>query len=68
MEPCTKNHWGSIPNGSEIYDKVSMKNWLCMPFDVTPVLKGKYYSDIQTTLDIIVRKCQNRTGERPCAS
>lgn len=69
MQPCIKDHWRSIPNGSEIYDKVGMQTWLCMPLDIAPVLKGKYYSDLQTTLDVIIKKCNNQTDlSRPCAS
>jgi len=39
-----------------------------MPLNITPILSGKYYSDLQTTLDIIISKCNNDTDpNRPCA-
>jgi len=39
-----------------------------MPLNIAPVLKGKYYSDLQTTLDIVLSACKNDTDpDRPCA-
>lgn len=45
-----------------------MNRWLCIPLNITPVLRGNYYSEIQTTLDITISKCKNSTDpSRPCA-
>ena len=39
-----------------------------MPLNIAPVLQGKYYSDLQTTLDIVLSECKNETDlSRPCA-
>jgi hypothetical protein len=39
-----------------------------MPLNITPILMGKYYSNIQTTLDIVIKKCNDSTDQsRPCA-
>ena len=45
-----------------------MHKWLCIPLNIAPVLMGKYYSNLQTTLDIKISKCNNDTDpSRPCA-
>ena len=45
-----------------------MSKWLCMPLNITPAIMGNYYSDIQKTLDITIKKCKNDTDpSRPCA-
>lgn len=45
-----------------------MHKWLCMPLNIAPYLKGKYYSDIQATMDITIKKCSNDTDPSwPCA-
>ena len=59
LQPCTLNHWQSLPNISATFDKINMNRWLCMPVNATPVLMGKYSSDLQTTFDIEVKKCNN---------
>ena len=46
-----------------------MSNWLCMPLNVRAVLNGTYFSDLQSTLDIVIEKCNNATdASRPCAT
>jgi len=39
-----------------------------MPVNVSAVLKGTYSSDLQTTLDVVLKKCNNATDpSRLCA-
>jgi hypothetical protein len=39
-----------------------------MPLNIKPVLNGTYASEIQATLDIVVKACNNETDpNRPCA-
>ena len=69
LEPCTKDHWQSLPDIDKLYDSVSMSTWLCMPMNISAVLNGTYSSDLQSTLDIVIKKCTNSSDtSRPCAS
>ena len=69
LQPCTKDHWRELANIESIFQKVQMNTWLCMPLDIAPIIKGKYYSDVQSTLDVVVQTCKNETDpSRPCAS
>ena len=68
MQPCKKQHWQGIPNISSIYDKIEMNKWLCMPMNISAVVQGKYSTNLQTALTIILQKCNNDTDPfRPCA-
>ena len=36
--------------------------------NITPVLQGNYYSNLQTSLDVVLSACKNETDpSRPCA-
>ena len=37
-----------------------MNTWLCMPMNITPVLQGNYYSNLQTSLDVVLSACKMR--------
>ena len=40
-----------------------------MPLNVAPILQGKYFSDLQTTFDIVLSACKNESDpNRPCAT
>ena len=45
-----------------------MNKWLCMPMNISAVVQGKYSTNLQTALNIILQKCNNDTDPfRPCA-
>ena len=45
-----------------------MNKWLCMPLNISPIIQGKYSSDLQTSLTVTLSKCKNVTDlSRPCA-
>ena len=69
LEPCTKQHWGGLPEIDVLYDRVAMSTWLCLPLNKTYAVAGNYISEIQKSLDITVSKCNNATDpSRPCAT
>jgi hypothetical protein len=69
LEKCTIEHWSGIDNIENLFTRVGMDTWLCLPVNQTFNVSGKYISTTQRSIDITVSKCNNATDpSRPCAT
>jgi hypothetical protein len=67
LEPCTINHWSSIPSFQKIYNKTLAKNWLCIPINTELPLMGNRNSPSQALTLTYLSQCANGTMANPCA-
>ena len=52
LEPCTVQHWANYPTIQSSFDRLSIKDWLCMPLNSEFDIQGKYASPVSKTIEI----------------
>ncbi len=44
LEPCRMDHWDGHPEIQSNFNTLFIKNWMCLPKNVSYEIKGKYAS------------------------
>lgn len=65
---CTHEHWSSMPELVNNFDKLQISGWLCPPLGSKYEIFGKYSSEKYQQMAFLVYPCNNATDpSRPCA-
>jgi hypothetical protein len=61
LEPCTRNHWTGVTGKDNLFDRIGVAKWLCLPVNQTYTVSGSKITTIQRSLRITVSRCKNAT-------
>lgn len=59
LEPCTREHWKSMPSLLQKFDTLNMNGWMCPPIGQTYDIYGKYSSTVYSIFELTVSSCKN---------